>query len=294
VTGFLLALAAAYGVFLLYTAVVFHWRGLGMGPAVQGRRRRRLRLREFLSQAGLPDVRPVELAAVMAGLAVIGAGLGYALFGGLAAPGFLAAAAAWVPVGSARRRRERRQAKAGEAWPRMLEEIRLQATTMGRSVPQALLDVGLSGPEELRPAFVAAQREWLISTDFERTLDVLKDRLADATADSVCETLLIAHEVGGADLDRRLSALIDDRAGDLRGRKDAVAKQAGARFARWFVVIVPAGMALAGLSIGEGRPAYGTPVGQVAVVVGLSIMALCWLWAGRIMRLPSEDRVFYR
>ena len=36
------------------------------------------------------------------------------------------------------------------------------------------------------------------------------------------------------------------------------AKQAGVRFARRFVLIVPVGMAVAGLSIGTGREAYRT------------------------------------
>jgi hypothetical protein len=33
------------------------------------------------------------------------------------------------------------------------------------------------------------------------------------------------------------------------------------RFARRFVLIVPVGMAVAGLSIGTGRTAYETPLG---------------------------------
>jgi tight adherence protein B len=109
----------------------------------------------------------------------------------------------------------------------------------------------------------------------------------------VCETLLIAHEVGGSDVDRRLSALIDDRIADLQGRKDAESQQAGVRFARWFVLVVPFGMALVGLTIGDGRAAFATVGGQIAVAVGLGLMALCWVWAGRLMRLPDEDRVFF-
>ena len=96
-----------------------------------------------------------------------------------------------------------------------------------------------TGPLELRPAFAAAHREWLLSTDFARTLAVLKDQLADPTADATCETLLIAHELGGTDLDRRLDDLADDRRADTQDRKDALAKQAGVRFARRFVLIVP-------------------------------------------------------
>lgn len=290
--GLVWSLTAAYGVFLLYTALVLRWRGWGLGPVTPTRVGPAQRVRGWLTAAGLAQTRLRDLVAVSAVLAVVGAAVGSALFGGALAPLTVGLAAATIPVSAARARRARTRAKAAEAWPRMIEEIRLQATTMGRSVPQALLSVGLRGPEELRPAFTAALREWLISTDFPRTVALLKDRLADATADAVCETLLVAHEVGGTDLDRRLTALAEDRIDDLGGRKDAAAKQAGARFARFFVLIVPLGMALAGWSIGEGRAAYATPTGQAAVLAGLAIMFGCWVWAGRLMVLPTEQRVF--
>jgi tight adherence protein B len=174
----------------------------------------------------------------------------------------------------------------------MIEEMRLLTGSLGRSVPQALFDVGRRSPEEMRHAFRAAQREWMISTDFPRTLAVLKKALADATADVVCETLLVAYDVGGTDLDRRLAALAEDRVQDLQGRKTAKARQAGVRFARRFVLLVPLGMALAGLSIGSGRHAYETPGGQMAVAFGLGMIVACWVWAGRLMKLPEEDRVF--
>lgn len=293
VVGFLLALVAAYGVFLLYTALAMGWRGVGVSPAPTVRRRRRgVSVEEFLAQAGLERVGVTEFLAATTTLSLIGFGLGWAVWGGVLPSLAVAGAAAWVPVGSARARRGVRRSQAREAWPRMIEEIRLQAVSLGRSLPQAVFTVGARGPEELRPAFAAARREWLISTDFDRTLDVLKARLADPTADAVCETLLIAHEVGGSDVDRRLRALIEDRIQDLQGRKDAQAKQAGARFARYFVLVVPLGMALVGLTIGNGRAAYQTPIGQLMVIAAFVLIGLCWLWAGRLMQLPEEQRVF--
>jgi len=291
-TAFLLALIAAYGVFLLYTAVVFHWRGVGVSPGIGVRRSRRQSIDDFLVQSGLENVRLVEFIGVEVVLFVVAGAIGFAVYGGLLAAVAVAAAAATIPVASARARRRARRDLAREAWPRMIEEIRLQAVSLGRSIPQALLGVGLRGPEELRPAFVAAQREWLISTDFERTLNVIKAQLADPTADAVCETLLIAHEIGGTDVDQRLRALIEDRIEDLQGRKDARSKQAGVRFARFFVLIVPFGMALVGLLIGDGRAAYETATGQLAVLGAFGLMALCWIWAGQLLKLPEEQRVF--
>ena len=277
-TGLLLALVAAYGVHLLFTSVAFGWTGVAPGPTAA---RRRL------------DLAPLkELGAVVAVLAVLGAAAGWIVFGGVLAPLTAGVLVGGAPVLGARARTERLQAEAREAWPRLIEEIRIKATTLGRSLPQALLEVGQHAPGEMRPAFDAARREWLLTTDFESTLVVLKAGLADATADAVCETLLVAHQIGGNEVDRCLEALHDDRVRDLQGRKDADARQAGARFARWFTLVVPLGMALVGLSIGDGRAAYGTPTGQAIVLAALVLMALCWAWAGRIMRVPGERRVF--
>jgi tight adherence protein B len=292
VTALVVSLCGAYGVFLLYTAVVFGWRGLSPGPGVAGVGRSRRRAEQWLTQAGLEGVRLADFAAVMAVLFVAGAALAFALFASPLPALITGGFAATYPVASYRARRQRARRRAAEAWPRMIEEIALLTGALGRSVPQALFDVGASAPMEMRPAFAAAHREWLVSTHFARTIAVLKARLADATADAACETLLVAHEVGGTDLERRLAALVDDRIAHLQGRKDAEAKQAGVRFARRFVLFVPFGMALAGLSIGNGREAYSTPGGQLGVLLALAMVIACWLWSGRIMRLPEEERVF--
>ncbi|MEW6154266.1 MAG: hypothetical protein AB1673_09810 [Actinomycetota bacterium] len=291
-TRLLLAVAGAYGVFLLYTAVAFGWRGAGVSPGLGRRSRRRADVQQWLAQAGLDGVRPSQFFAAVVLIFVVATALGYALLGGalpaLAIGGF----AATYPAVSYRARRRRRRQATAEAWPRMIEEMALLTGSLGRSVPQALFEVGLRGPQEMRPAFAAAHREWLLTTDFERTVEVLKARLADATADAACETLLVAHEIGGTDLEKRLAALVDDRAADIQGRKDAQAQQAGVRFARRFVLIVPVGMALAGLSIGDGRAAFRSPAGQMAALLAVSVVIGCWLWSGRIMRLPDEERVF--
>jgi tight adherence protein B len=242
--------------------------------------------------SGLDQVSPAELAASVSLLALLGFGLGLAVFGSILAASAAGLLATCIPIGAYRARAERRLANARAAWPRMIEEMRVQIGALGRSIPQALFETGRDGPVELRAAFAAAEREWLVSTDFTRTVSVLKASLADSTADAACETLLVAHEVGGTDVDRRLAALVEDRIADIQVRRDALAQQAGVRFARRFVAVVPLGMALAGVSIGTGRQAFGTPLGELLVLIGLASMAGCWVWAGRLMRIPESERVF--
>ena len=290
-TTALLAMAAAYGVHLLYSAVALGWDGIGPGPSL-GPSRAAVRLRTTWTELGLDAVRAADLAGAATILALVGGAMGYAIFGGVLPPLVAALFAASFPVTAARARRRRQREAAREAWPRLLEELRIQTMALGRSVPQALFELAASAPAEMRPAFDAARREWLLSTDFDRAVAVLKAQLADATADAVAETLLVAHALGGTQVDRCLAALADDRVLDLQGRKDADARQAGARFARRFVLVVPLGMAALGLGVGEGRAAYGTATGQLLVAVGLALLAACWWWSGRLMRLPAEERVF--
>ena len=293
-TAVLLPLAAALGVFYAYTAIAFGWRGLHLAPGLERRRGRRPVVQEWLVQAGLGDVRLRDFAAVTVLLLLFATAVTYAVFGAIAPALAVGLCAATTPLASYRVRRANRRARAQDAWPRLIEEIRILTSSLGRSIPQALFEVGRRAPDDMVPAFDAAHREWLISTDFERTLSVLKAGLADPTADATCETLLVAHTVGGSDLDRRLEALVEDRIQDTQGRKDARAKQAGARFARRFVVFAPFGMALAGMSVGNGRQAFQSATGQTLTLVAVLLVVGCWLWAGRILTIPEEQRVFDR
>ena len=292
-TGLVVALCAAVGIYYLYTALVLGWRGLRPGPPVARPAPSRPGASDWLAQAGVGDVSVRQFVLVTAALMALGALGGLALFGAALPALVLALCVGAAPFASYRVRRQQLRAAAQEAWPRLIEEIRIRTSGLGRSVPQALFEAGERAPASLRPAFAAAQREWVLSTDFERTVALLKDGLADPTADAACETLLVAHEVGGSDLDRRLEALIEDRVIDVQGRKDARSKQAGVRFARRFVLLVPLGMALVGMSVGNGRAAYATPWGQTMVVIGITSVVACWVWAGRLLRLPEEQRVFF-
>ena len=290
----LVAATGALGVHLLWTAAAQGRRGLRPAGTLPRPHRRRHadRVLAWLRQAGIIEAGPAEFVAASLVVGTAGAVATWMLFGGVL-PGLAAGLfAALAPAASFRVRRSARMAAAHDAWPQMIEEIRLLTGAAGRSIPQALFEVGRRGPVELRPAFEAAHREWLLSTDFAATVARLRALLADPTADVTCETLLVAHELGGAGLDRRLAELAEDRRLDNLSRKDARAKQAGVRFARRFVVLVPAGMAFAGLSLGDGRDAYRTPTGQVLVVAAIALIAACWAWSGRMLRLPEQRRVF--
>lgn len=293
-TALLVAAFAGYGIHLVYTAGALRWSGIGPGPRRAVQRPDRHLLEDWLAQAGLASVRRSELVATIGAVFLIGSISCLALFGTVVPALIGGVFAASFPIAAFRQRRRARIVAAQDAWPRMIDELRLLTSSVGRSLPQALFEVGATAPDALRPAFTAAHREWMLTTDFERTLRVLRDQLADPTCDATCETLLIAQQLGGTGVDRRLADLAQDRREDVAYRKDVRARQSGVRFARRFVLLVPLGMAGAGLMIGNGRTAYSTPIGQVAVLAALVMTVLCWRWAGRMLRLPTDRRVFDR
>lgn len=252
------------------------------------------RAQEWLTDSGMAGVRWRDFIVACVATAAVAFGATWLIFGGPVPSLLVAGCVCTAPLALYRSRRTKRLAEAQEAWPRIIEEIRLSVTGIGTSIPAALFAAGARVPGVLREGFEAAERTWSITTDFAQALTELKERLRHPTADVVCETLLAAHDIGGVDLDRRLSDLAKDRLTDLGARKDARSKQAGARFARVFVLAVPVGMALMGLSIGRGRVAYQTTTGQILVAAGVLAVAVCWWWASRIMRVPSEKRVFAR
>ena len=214
------------------------------------------------------------------------------LFGNGLGSATAAMLAAAIPSHSAALHRRSRIWSARQAWPRLLSEIRVLVTSRGQSIPGALFAAGASAPTQMRSAFSDAARTWALSTDFEAALAVLRGALADPTADAVCETLLAAHRIGGVNLDGRLRALAEAAQVEAAARQDARARQAGARFARSFVLVVPAFMAVIGLGIGRGREAYQDPNGQLLVALSFGAVAGCWFWAGRIMAVPQRRRVF--
>src|SRR5215213_7859135 len=128
--GLGVAVVAGYGVHLVYSSLVFGWRGYAPGPPAI-RRSRRPAVDEWLRQSGLGSLRPVEVVAVTLTLAVVGAAIGWAMFGGVLPPVAIGLAGAAVPVLTARSRRERRRLLARESWPRLLEELRIKTTTLG-------------------------------------------------------------------------------------------------------------------------------------------------------------------
>lgn len=234
------------------------------------------------------------LAALHLGAAGLGAVLASILFGGPVPFLFGATAGATLPILQTRAARSAARNVVIEAWPGIVEHLRVETQTLGRSIPLAVVDLAETAPGPLRPVFERARRTWRLTGDLAATLAVIQDGFAEPGVDMTCEVLQLAHELGGPSLDGRLRDLAEDRRTELAHRREARSRQAGVRLARNLVLIVPLGMAAAGSLIGTGRSAYSTPGGQAVVALAAFLVAGCWSWSSTYLRMPAPPRLFRR
>lgn len=248
------------------------------------------RLRDDLVRVGLGTVPPAAVPALSAGLGLVVAAALWAPSGAVVPALALGAVASILPAVLLRSAARRRTTALREVWPEAVDHV-ASAIRAGLSLPEALVQLGRKGPEQLQPAFVEFGRDYQASGDFSSSLDRLKIRLADPVGDRIVEALRITREVGGTDLGvllRTLSAFLRE---DARTRAELEARQS------W--TINAARLALAApwivLALMSTRPqaaqAYDTPAGLLMIVIGGVVSLVAYRVMLMIARLPQDERV---
>jgi len=248
------------------------------------------RLADELAQAGFETMstRTLLASCVMAFVLV------FAIFG--LATGVIPVAACfalmagWAPIALVRMRARKRRAVTRELWPDVVDNIG-SAVRAGLALPEALSQLTVRGPEELRPAFVAFSEDYRASGRFQESLDRLKDRLSDPVADRLIESLRIAREVGGSDLGRLLRTLSAFLREDARTRAELETRQGWTVNAARLAVAAP-WIVLALMSTRpDALEAYSRVTGVVVLVTGAVLSIAAYRIMVHVGRLPEEGRV---
>lgn len=279
--GALIGLAIGLGILLML---------LGLMSPRGDDRHRTSRLRRLIEQAGLAKVRPSAVIAGSCALAVVVGLLVLALSGVLIMGLLGAVVAGLLPWVALRRRARARSIALRSAWPDAVDMLG-SAVRAGMSLPEAVIDLGVRGPEALRPAFLAFGADYRATGSFGVALDLLKDTLSDPVADRVVVSLGIARDVGGSDLGRVLATLSDFLRQDARARGEIEARQSWTVNAARVAVAAPWITLLLLCTRPETIAAYSTATGAAILVgsAGLSVVAYRVMTA--IGRLPDEPRV---
>jgi tight adherence protein B len=252
--------------------------------------RTQLWLADLIAQAGVEAVRPAQVVASAIGLAVTVFLLSLAVSGSPTVSAAFAVFGAWAPFALLRWRRRQRTAELRELWPDVVDNL-ASAVRAGMSLPEALAQVGVRGPEPLRPAFQRFGEDYRATGRFAEALDRLKASLADPAADRIVESMRMAREVGGSDLGRLLRTLSAFLRDDARTRAELETRQG------WTVNAARLGVAAPWVMLGflstrpEAVRAYDSAGGVLVLAVGGGVSLVAYRLMLRIARLPDERRV---
>jgi tight adherence protein B len=248
------------------------------------------RTRELLVQAGIEGVSPTQLVSASAALAlvtfVLVVGTSQVLVIGLAFGGF----AGLLPLTLVRRRRTQRTGELREVWPEAVDNL-ASGVRAGLSLPEALSQLGVRGPEQLRGAFRRFGEDYRATGRFAESLDRLKANLADPVGDRVVEALRMAREVGGTDLGRLLRTLSAFLREDARTRAELETRQGWTVNAARLALAAPWVLLLLLSTQPSAVAAYNTTAGVLVLVVGGGVSFFAYRVMIRIAKLPTERRV---
>jgi tight adherence protein B len=267
------------------------WRSFGPpGPPRPRGVTWRDRITQMLVQAGIESVTPAGLIASCAGVGVVVLAAMLALSRSLPIALAFALIASWLPFGLVRFRQRQRRSELRDLWPEVVDNL-ASGIRAGLSLPEALTQVGLRGPQELRRPFVRFGEDYRASGRFYDCLDRLKSGLADPVGDRIVESLRMAREVGGSDLGRLLRTLSAFLREDARTRAELETRQGWTLNAARLAVAAP-WIVLALLSLRpEAVEAYNSVAGLVVLGMGGGMCLVAYRIMVRIGRLPQEERV---
>jgi tight adherence protein B len=281
--GVLLGLGVGIGLMLVWSAFFV--------PMREHRPRSRPgRTSELLARAGIGHVSSAAFITMCLGVGCTAAFLMQVVSGTAPVAAVFGVMGAFLPYAVVSGRARRRQREFAEVWPEAVDNL-ASAVRAGLSLPDALSQLAVRGPEALRDSFDAFSLDYQVTGRFGESLDRLKVRLADPVGDRVVEGLRIAREVGGGELGRLLRNLSGYLRDEARTRSELEARQAwtinGARLAvaaPWLVLLM---MSFQSTVIHR----YASTSGVFVLVFAAGTCVVAYRLMMRIGRLPTERRI---
>ena len=279
----LLGMLAGAGLLLI-------WWSAWVAPQAARRRPGPSSLEDLLRSAGIERVSGPGLLASCLGVGAFTTLVIFAVTRSWPIAGCFGLFGGWLPMAIVKWRARKRTAVLRQLWPDVVDHLR-SAIRAGLSLPEALIQLGDKGPEELRPVFRDFGSDYRAGGQFDPALTRLKDRLADPVADRIVEALRLTREVGGSDLGRLLGTLAEFLRESARTRSELEARQSWTVNAARLAVAAPWIVLMLLASRPEAVAAYNTPLGAAVLTGGLAVSLVAYAVMLRIGALPADERV---
>lgn len=177
-----------------------------------------------------------------------------------------------------------------DLWPDVVDDL-ASAIRAGLSLPQAVIELCNSGPEQLQPAFQLCRDQYQATGDFNAGLNLLAQNLEDPQADKFVTSLQVAHEVGGADLGVLLRTLSEVMREELVLRGEIVARQSWTVNGAKLAVAAPWVTALVLSTRDTAANVYMSTSGIRMLAICAVISVLAYVAMMKIAELPTEKRL---
>lgn len=176
--------------------------------------------------------------------------------------------------------------EAMEEWTRSLSGV----LTAGVGLEQALIATLRSTPDAIRPEVTRLVARLGARWGTEDALRAFAEDLDDATGDLVAANLILGARRRGRGLANVLESLAESVAADVRARRQIEADRAKPRAtARWITLITVGVLAFLALT-GRYVAPYGSPLGQILLVVLLSAYVATLIWMRTMTRGAALPR----
>jgi tight adherence protein B len=177
-----------------------------------------------------------------------------------------------------------------DLWPDVVDDL-ASAIRAGLSLPQAVIELCNSGPEQLRPAFELCRDQYQATGDFNAGLSLVARNLEDPQADKFVASLQIAHEVGGADLGVLLRTLSEVMREELVLRGEIIARQSWTVNGAKLAVAAPWVTALVLSTRDTAANVYMSASGIRMLAICAFVSVLAYVAMIKIAELPGEKRL---
>jgi Flp pilus assembly protein TadB len=177
--------------------------------------------------------------------------------------------------------------EAMQEWTRSLAGV----LTVGTGLEQAIIATARSAPAAIRPQVASLAGRLAARTPTDVALRRFADDLADPTGDLIVTSLLLGAARRGQGMAAVLENLAASVADEVRIRRAVEADQSKVRTAARMITAVTLLM-MGGLFIaGSYTEPYGTPLGQVVLIVLIAAYAGALAWLRRIANGSPPPRL---
>lgn len=177
-----------------------------------------------------------------------------------------------------------------DLWPDVVDDL-ASAIRAGLSLPQAVIELCNTGPEQLRPAFQLCRDQYQATGDFNAGLNLIAQNLEDPQADKFVASLQIAHEVGGADLGVLLRTLSEVMREELVLRGEIVARQSWTVNGAKLAVAAPWVTALVLSARDTAANVYMSTSGIRMLAICAIVSVFAYVAMMKLAELPAEKRL---